>query len=94
MDRQRVRVQPGHPAGDLAGDVLRGQADVGEDLGAGAVRMPRLGYAQVAYGHLHVAVTQRLAEGGADAAGTYAVLQRHHQPVVGREVPGRWTASG
>ena len=79
-------VEAGDPAGDVAGHVLRGQAQVGEDLRAGAVRVPAGRHAQVAQRHLDVGVAHRLGERVADTADPDAVLEGDHQPVRGGQL--------
>src|SRR3954470_887987 len=90
-DRRRRPVlgalgQDGGPLRDPPGDVLLGEAGVGQHLTAAAVLEEPLRQAHGPDRDVDLAVLQRLGEGGADAAGPAAVLDGDDHAVPGGQV--------
>ena len=78
-------VQLGDETRDLAGDVGRGEPDLGHHLGAGGVVEEARRDAEVAQRHVDVRVAERLGDGRADTADAAVVLDGDDEPVTGRE---------
>ena len=73
-----------HHRGDIAGDVLRGEADALEDVAARAVVEELVGQAELGDGGVDARLAQVLADARADAADADAVFDAHDDAVLAR----------
>src|SRR5690606_40257905 len=83
------RGDPGDVLGDVAGERLRGQPDVGEDLGARGVVEELLRDAERADRDVDLGVAQEAGDGVAHGAGAAVVLGDGDQGVLAGEVEQR-----